>query len=364
MENLVDPKFWRGKRVLVTGHTGFKGSWLSIWLKNMDVDLTGFSKDIPTNPSLFELAKVKQGMNSVKGDIRNLAKVLSVIKENKPEIIIHLAAQSLVSVSYQNPLDTYSTNITGTANILESVRKTDFVKTVLIVTSDKCYENKQQKRGYKETDPMGGHDPYSSSKGCTEILLSSYRRSFFNPDNFRKHKIAIASARAGNVIGGGDWSKDRLFPDIIRSVINKTPINIRNPYGTRPWQFVLEPLSGYMILVQKLWKNGKEFSEGWNFGPQHKNCRSVEWILNEISRLWNRKVNYKIVNKSFYESNLLLLDCSKAYKKLGWFPKMDLKTTIEWTIEWYENHMQKKDLKAFSEKQIADYISLKLGTKR
>lgn len=361
MENLViDPRFWNGKRVLVTGHTGFKGSWLSIWLKNMNAELIGFSKDIPTKPSLFKLANVEEGMRSIKGDIRNLAKIQSVMKENRPDIIIHLAAQSLVSTSYQNPIETYSTNVMGTANILESARKVDSIRTILLVTSDKCYETKSLKRGYRETDPMGGHDPYSSSKGCAELLISSFRRSFFNLEKFDDHKVAIASARAGNVIGGGDWSPNRLFPDVIRSVLNKTQLQLRNPHGIRPWQHVLEPLSGYLTLVEKLWKNGKNFSESWNFGPKYQDCKSVKWILDQIIKHWDGKIKYKIEpTNPYYESDLLLLDCSKANKKLGWFPRLNLKTAIEWTLNWYENYMQQNNMEIFTEKQITDYNTLK-----
>ena len=357
----MNSKFWKGKKVLLTGHTGFKGSWLSIWLKKLDVELIGFAKDIPTRPSLFELANVKDGISSLKGDIRDFKKLDKIVKDRKPDIIIHLAAQAIVQKSYDNPLETYSTNVMGTANILESAKKTDSVKVILIVTSDKCYENRNLSRGYREVDPMGGYDPYSNSKGCAELVISSFRNSFFNPQKFNDHKVAIASVRSGNVIGGGDWSSYRLFPDIIRAVLKNEPVTIRNPYGIRPWQHVLEPLNGYLLLAEKLWKNGKQYSESWNFGPNYSDNKPVSWILKEINKHWTRKLKWIIENKnSFYEANQLKLDCSKAKLRLGWKPKTDLKIAIEWTIDWYEQYMRRKDLRSFTEQQIEVFNKLKV----
>ncbi|MGI0056407.1 MAG: CDP-glucose 4,6-dehydratase, partial [Nitrosarchaeum sp.] len=275
----IDTKFWKGKKVLVTGHTGFKGSWLSLWLQKLGTDLVGFSKDVPTTPSLYELADVGNGMTSVIGDVRNYKQVEDFLKKNEPEIVIHLAAQAILRRSYQDPVETYSTNVMGTVNVLEAVRKSSSVKVVLNVTSDKCYQVKNSSEGYREDNPMGGFDPYSNSKGCAELVTSSYRNSFFNQHDYDKHGISLASARAGNVIGGGDWGADRLVPDIMRGVLGGKEIIIRNPNSVRPWQYILDPLEGYLVLIEKLWKNGSDFSEGWNFGPTTNDLKPVSWIV-------------------------------------------------------------------------------------
>ena len=275
----MEKTFWKNKKILITGHTGFKGSWLAIWLQELGANVVGFSKSIPTKPSLYELAHVDDGMLSIIGNVNDLDKLTEVINEQKPDIIIHMAAQSLVQESYKDPIDTYTTNIIGTINIMQAIRSVDSVRVLINVTSDKCYENMNLERGYNENDPMGGFDPYSSSKSCAELVTSSFRNSFFNPEEYEKHRTAIASVRAGNVIGGGDWAKNRIIPDIMKGILKKTTVKIRNPNAIRPWQFVLEPLSGYLLLAEKLWSNRKEFSEAWNFGPDYNDITVVSDLI-------------------------------------------------------------------------------------
>lgn len=355
----MNTQFWKGKTVLLTGHTGFKGSWMSLWLQKLGADVIGFSKSIPTKPSLFHLADIKNGMTSITGDVRNFNKIEGVIKEFKPKIIVHMAAQSLVHTSYENPAETYSTNIMGTVNLFEAIRVTDTPSVVVNVTSDKCYENKELKRGYHEDDPMGGYDPYSSSKGCAEFITSSFRDSFFNPKEYRKHKVAVASVRAGNVIGGGDWSENRLIPDIIRSITNNAPLEIRNLRATRPWQFVLEPLNGYLILAENLWKHGPKYAEGWNFGPNSKDIKPVSYIVEKFTQLWGKKLNLKSGKKTHpHETNYLKLDCRKAEARLGWKTKMNLDLALEYTVKWYIKYFQKENLREFSELQIENFSRL------
>src|SRR5574337_1297264 len=318
----MNPEFWKGKKVLLTGHTGFKGSWLSIWLKKLNVDLIGYSKSIPTNPSLFELANVEEGMQSIIGDVCDLEHLEEVIRINRPQIIINMAAQSLVQESYENPLETYSTNVMGTVNLLEAIRRNGKVSVVINITSDKCYENTGKLQGYTETDPMGGYDPYSSSKGCAELITASFRNSFFNSNYFEHHHTAIASARAGNVIGGGDWAKNRLIPDIIRAMMKNETIKIRNPDAVRPWQHVLEPLNGYLLLTEKLWVDGPNYSEGWNFGPDQDDIKPVSWIIQRFCHIWGEEISHEIDNNNPHEAKYLKLDCNKAKNKLGWSPKI------------------------------------------
>ena len=274
----VNPDFWKGKRVFITGHTGFKGSWLSLWLQQMGAEVKGFSLEPPTTPSLFEVAKVADHMQSEIGDIRDLTKLSQSIVSFNPDILLHLAAQPLVRYSYREPVETYSTNVMGTVNVLEASRQANNLKTIVVITTDKCYENREWEWGYRENEPMGGYDPYSNSKGCAELVVSAYRRSFFNSND----TAAVASARAGNVVGGGDWAEDRLIPDILRAFEKQQPVIIRNPLSTRPWQHVLEPLSGYLVLAQHLWQEGQTFAEGWNFGPKDDDCRPVQWILDKM----------------------------------------------------------------------------------
>ena len=357
MENMViNSSFWKNKKVLLTGHTGFKGSWLSVWLQKLGVNLIGFSNSIPTKPSLFELANVKDGMISLTGDIRDLIHLKEVIRDHKPEIIIHMAAQSLVHESYNNPVETYATNVMGTVNLLEAIRTIGKVRVIINVTSDKCYENKEWTRGYKEDDPMGGHDPYSGSKGCAELVTSSFRNSFFNPTQFEKHAVAIASVRSGNVIGGGDWATDRLVPDIMKGILDNQPIKIRKPDAIRPWQFVLDPLNGYLLLAEKLWNEGSAYIGSWNFGPNEENIKQVSWLVEKLTQLWGNKTYYEIDNENYgHEATILKLDCSKANTKLGWFPKIDIEQALQWTVDWYRQYEKNNSIREFTERQIDNF---------
>ena len=354
----MNQKFWKDKTVLITGHTGFKGSWLSIILKKFGANVVGFSKDIPTKPSMYEIACVEDGMKSIIGDINDSNHINQVFEENKPEIVIHMAAQAIVRKSYKNPLETFSTNVIGTANILDAIRNSKKIKVAIIVTSDKSYKTKKNHSKYSEEDPMGGYDPYSSSKGCAELVTSSYRNSFFNPEKYSEHHVAIASVRAGNVIGGGDWGKDRLIPDIMRGVQSKSNIKIRNPEAIRPWQFVLDPLFGYLTLAEKMWNNGKEFSQGWNFGPTTHEENPVKWIIKYIEKHIGEKTDFQMdVSTQPHEEKYLRLDCSKAINELGWKSKMDLKKTLLWTLNWYKEFMKGTNMKELSEKQIDKFMA-------
>jgi len=313
----MNREFWRGKRVLLTGHTGFKGSWLSLWLQELGARVVGYSLPPPTEPSLFELADVGQGMETVVGDIRNLDNLRTVFKRYQPEIVLHLAAQSLVGTSYVQPVDTYTTNVIGTVHVLEAARTTTGVRVLLNVTSDKCYDNQERIWGYREFEPMGGEDPYASSKGCAELVTAAYRASFFRG---KQATVAVASARAGNAIGGGDWAEHRLIPDLIRSIERKAPLGVRNPDSIRPWQHVLEPLSGY-LLAERLWQDRCEFAESWNFGPNDDDARSVRWIIERLIALWGEGASWNIEKAmELHEADYLRLDSLKARTLLGWRP--------------------------------------------
>jgi len=351
----MDKIFWNGKTVLITGHTGFKGSWLTLWLKKLGSRVIGFSKDIPTTPSLFELADVANGINSIQGDIRNFNQIQQVIKNTEPEIIFHMAAQSLVRTSYENPRETYETNVMGTINLLDAIRDSKKTRVVINVTSDKCYENKELDRPYIEEDPLGGYDPYSSSKACSELVSSAFRNSYFQSDN---HKISLSSVRAGNVIGGGDWAKDRLIPDFIQSLEDNRTLKIRNPDAIRPWQYVLEPLSGYLQLAEKMWFNGKIFAQAWNFGPNEES-KKVSWIINKISNMYGKQIDI-LSDKSdnLHEAKILNLDCSKSQTKLNWIPKTNIEKGLEMTVNWYKEYQKKSDMKEVSEKQIEYFNSI------
>lgn len=353
----IDPIFWKDRKILLTGHTGFKGSWLSLWLQQLGSNVIGYSKSVPTQPSLYEVANVEEGMISILGDVCDLEHIEEVLRAYRPEIVIHMAAQSLVRTSYENPLETYATNVMGTVNLLEAVRRMGSVRVVVNVTSDKCYENKELNRGYKEDDPMGGYDPYSSSKGCAELITSSFRNSYFNADNYDKHGIALASVRAGNVIGGGDWAKDRLIPDIIQGIINNKKVIIRRPNAIRPWQFVLDPLNGYLLLIEKLWSDGKHFVGGWNFGPTNDESKQVNWLINRLTQNW-KNVQIIFENEDFHETNILKLDSKKAQLNLGWKTKMNLELTMDWIVEWYRSYEQKCDMRKITQKQINDFMML------
>ncbi len=353
----MNQNFWKGKTVLLTGHTGFKGSWLSIILKKFGANVIGFSKDIPTNPSMYEVANVNDGLQNIVGNVNDSNHINQVIKEYKPEIVIHMAAQAIVRESYRNPLETFSTNIMGTANTLDAIRNSGNVRVVIIVTSDKSYQIKKDQSKYSEDDPMGGYDPYSSSKGCAELITSSYRNSFFNPEKFSEHKVALASVRAGNVIGGGDWGGDRLLPDVIRGFQRKSIIKIRNPNSIRPWQFVLDPLFGYLRLAEKMWNDGKEFSQGWNFGPTTFEENSVKWIIEFIKKQMDENINFEMDNTTQpHEEKYLRLDCSKAINQLGWKSKMGLEKTLLWTLNCYKEYMKNNNMKEFTERQIDEFI--------
>lgn len=354
----MNQNFWHGKRVLLTGHTGFKGSWLSLWLQRLGTELIGYSLEPPTEPNLFTLSSVSNGMTSILGDVRDLDHLSRVISEQQPEIVIHMAAQALVRSSYKQPVETYATNVMGTVNLLEAVRQSDRVRVALIVTSDKCYENQEWVWGYRENDPMGGYDPYSSSKGCAELVTAAYRNSFFHPASYEQHGVAIASARAGNVIGGGDWAKDRLVPDILRAAIAKEPIIIRNPKATRPWQHVLEPLSGYLTLAERLYQDGPRFVGGWNFAPNDEAVRSVEWVVEQLLMRWADHAGWQQDQASQpHEAHLLKLDCTKAKSYLGWHPTLDLSTALDWIVEWTKMWHQARNIRQITEKQILNYMT-------
>jgi len=360
MENLaeikgkVNPDFWRDKRVFLTGHTGFKGSWLAIWLQEMGSTVKGYSLSPTTSPNLFQEAHVGSSMESEIGDIRDLKLITDSMVDFDPDIVIHMAAQPLVRLSYKEPIETYSTNVMGTLNMLEAARKCKTIKAIVAVTTDKCYENKELNRGYREDEPMGGHDPYSSSKGCCELLISSYRRSFFNTSN----AAALASVRAGNVIGGGDWSNDRLIPDILKAFENSQEVIVRNPSSVRPWQHVLEPLSGYLVLAEQLYLNGKQYAEGWNFGPQDEDCKSVEYILDKIVDHWGEGSSWRLDdNSNPHEANFLKLDISKSARKLQWKPKWNLDFTLKSIVSWHKQWLSKKNIKNVCISDINQYNS-------
>ena len=358
MENMaINKNFWKGKKVLVTGHTGFKGSWLSLWLQSLDAEVVGISLDSPTTPSLYEQANVSKGMISLRQDIRNGEAVKQLFQQHKPEIVFHLAAQPLVRLSYREPVETYEINVMGTLHVLEGIRSVDSVRSAVMITTDKCYQNKEWVWGYRETDTLGGHDPYSSSKGAAELLISSYRNSYFPQDKYSEHKTAIASARAGNVIGGGDWAEDRLIPDIIRAFQNNKEVVIRNPKSTRPWQHVLEPLSGYLKLAEQLEKNGDQYAEAWNFGPAEIDARPVQWIVEKMVKLWGENANW-INDKSEHphEANYLKLDCSKAHMKLNWYPRWDLSETLLRIVEWHKLKDAHNNYRKLCLTQINDYM--------
>jgi len=358
---VVNPTFWNGKRVFLTGHTGFKGGWLSLWLASMGAKITGYALAPNTTPSLFKVAKIEADLEqSHLADIRELGKLQKAIADAKPEILIHMAAQSLVRYSYDNPIETYATNVMGTVHVLESIRTLDCLRAAVIITSDKCYENKEWVWGYRENEPMGGHDPYSNSKGCAELVTSAYRQSYFPPEKYSKHKVAIASARAGNVIGGGDWSIDRLIPDAIKALEAKETLMIRNPLATRPWQHVLEPLSGYLVLAQALYEEGARFDGGWNFGPRDENVRSVQEVINLLIKNWGSVVNWvQDQDEQPHEAHSLKLDCSKARQYLGWAPHLSLEQAIESITQWHHAHQQQSDMREMSLRQIASYQNLK-----
>ncbi|MDF2472489.1 MAG: CDP-glucose 4,6-dehydratase [Anaerocolumna sp.] len=354
---MIDKAFWQGKKIFLTGHTGFKGSWLCIWLHSLGANVTGYALTPPTKPNLFEICNVQHLITSVIGDVRDYAKLEQTLQQAQPDIVIHMAAQPLVRDSYKNPVDTYAINVMGTVHLLEAVRHCKSVKAIVNVTTDKCYENKEWVWGYRENEPMGGYDPYSNSKGCSELVTASYRNSFFNPTEYQKHGVGLASARAGNVIGGGDWAAERLIPDCIDALLHDSKVIIRNPFAIRPWQHVLEPLSGYLLLAQRLYEDGACFSEGWNFGPNDHDAKPVEWIVQKICEEWGKNAAYEI-DKSIqpHEAHYLKLDCSKAKSKLNWQPRWDLQCTLGKIVEWVRAYEEKSNMREVCLKQIEAYM--------
>jgi CDP-glucose 4,6-dehydratase len=354
MESLeMNQEFWNKKRVLITGHTGFKGSWLTFCLKTLGADVCGYALAPESYPNLFENLQLKNQIKSVIGDIRNLAEFERTLTSFQPEVVFHLAAQSLVRKSYRTPVETYTTNVIGTVNVLEAVRKLDCVRALVVVTTDKVYENKEWFWSYRETERLGGFDPYSNSKACAELVTASYRQSFF-----AEGKSLVATARAGNVIGGGDWSEDRLLPDVFRSLILGEELVIRNPDAIRPWQHVLEPLAGYLLLAEKLCVGKRDFADAWNFGSSEEDAKTVGWILEEIKRVWNEPISWKIAKDiQPHEAKILKLDSAKAKSKLGWQPKLSIGEAVELTVEWYRAFKDQKDLAELMHQQIDFYQS-------
>lgn len=344
MENLVNrmqgnPKFWNGKKVFITGHTGFKGSWLTIMLLREGAQVSGYSVDIPTSPSLFEAASLEEKVSHHIGSICDYVTLSAAMEKEQPEIVLHLAAQPLVRLSYSKPVETFQTNVMGTVHVLEVIKQLDTVKSAVMITTDKCYENKEWEFGYREIDPMGGYDPYSSSKGAAELAISSYRRSFFNSDT-----TYIASARAGNVIGGGDWADDRLIPDLIRGASSGNKVKVRNPLAIRPWQHVLEPLSGYMLLAELGYNRNPIMADAWNFGPELDDAKNVEWIADFVSNLWENGKLWELDDDNQpHEANYLKLDISKAHQKLNWLPKWDVDSAIKHTVDWYKKFYKRSE---------------------
>jgi CDP-glucose 4,6-dehydratase len=347
---------WSGKRVLLTGHTGFKGSWLAMWLHALGAEITGFSLPPPTQPSLFDEARVAELVHHVEGDVRDAAALADVMREARPEVVFHLAAQPLVRLSYEQPVETYATNVMGTVHLLEAVRQVGGVRAVICITSDKCYENREWVWPYRECDPMGGHDPYSSSKGAAELVIAAYRHSYFDPARIAEHGVGLASVRAGNVIGGGDWAADRLVPDIIRAFQAGAEPIIRSPGSVRPWQHVLEALGGYILIAERLLAGQARFAEGWNFGPADADARPVSWIANRLAQLSGSGIGWMTSGgPQPHEAITLKLDCSKARSELGWRPAMDLDSTLSWITQWHRDHAAGLDARSISLDQIHRY---------
>lgn len=355
----MNDRFWRGRRVLVTGHTGFKGSWLSLWLQEMGARVAGFALPPPTRPSLYESARVGEGMESHMGDLRDLEALTAVVRHFRPEVIFHLAAQPLVRRSYQEPVETYTTNVIGTVHLLEAVRRCETVQAVVNVTSDKCYHNREWEWGYRESDPMGGADPYSSSKGCAELVTDAWRHSYFSSGPW------LASARAGNVIGGGDWAEDRLIPDLLTAFARGEAAPIRNPHAVRPWQHVLEPLAGYLLLAERLVHDGAAVADGWNFGPADEEARPVGWIADRLAELWGEGAHWQSQGGDHpHEATWLKLDSSRARLRLGWSPRWGLEEALRRVVEWHRAHADGADLRAVTLEQIHAYRQIGGGEAR
>ncbi|OAB35267.1 CDP-glucose 4,6-dehydratase [Paenibacillus macquariensis subsp. defensor] len=358
---MLSSHFWLKKKVLITGHTGFKGSWLSLWLQELGADVTGYALSPASGPNLFTMCGLEQTMDSVTADIRDRASLLRTIQDKQPEVIIHMAAQPLVRYSYLNPVETFEVNVMGTVNLLDAVRTAvadgASIKAVLIITTDKCYDNQEWIWGYREIDRLGGFDPYSNSKACAELVTSSFRNSYFNPSEYASHGLSIATARAGNVIGGGDWSEDRIIPDCMRALLTGSKLPIRNPMATRPWQHVLEPLQGYLLLAQKMVEHGTEFGVAWNFGPSDNGVKSVEWLVKTIGTLWGEHHFYELAEGGNpHEAVNLSLDSSKARHALGWNPLWNVEKALQQTVEWFQAYQQQANMKAVCLQQLEAYI--------
>lgn len=359
----VNPVFWRGKRVFLSGHTGFKGGWLSLWLQQLGAELTGYALQPPTKPNFFEKARVGAGMTSIIGDVRDALTLLAAVREASPDVVIHMAAQPLVRRSYVDPVETYSTNVMGTVHLLEAVRQCSSVRAVVNVTTDKCYENREWLWPYRENEAMGGFDPYSSSKGCAELVTAAYRNSYFNAEIHDQHQLALASARAGNVIGGGDWAKDRLVPDILGAFSRAEPVMIRNPQAVRPWQHVLEPLRGYLTLAERLFNEGASYAEAFNFGPREDDAQPVEWIVRQLAAKWGDSAVWRVDGSNHpHEASLLRLDVSKAAQRLAWRPALNLGIGLQLTVDWVRADIDGEDMHAFTLAQINNYQTFTNGS--
>ena len=357
--SMLNRSFWKGRQVLLTGHTGFKGSWLSLWLEALGAKVTGYALDPPTQPNLFEQAGVRSSIRSVCADIRDFPRLKVVVAECRPDVIIHMAAQSVVRRGYEDPIETYSSNVMGTVHIFEALRQLKQPCAVVNVTSDKCYRNREWVWGYRENEPMGGRDPYSNSKGCAELVTTAYQESFFPPASIERHGVAVASARAGNAIGGGDWTGDQLIPDLMRAFLAGQPCLIRNPSAIRPWQFVLEPLRGYLMLAERLTEDACTFASPWNFGPAEADAKPVSWIADELTRLWGNRASWSH-DAAMHprEANFLKLDTSKARACLGWHPLLPLSLALDWIVEWWRAFQSGGDVRRLTTAQIERYEAL------
>ncbi len=355
---MLNPNFWKGRKVFITGHTGFKGSWLCLWLHHLGAQVTGYALKPPSDPNLFEMARVAELITHHHGDVRDLPALEAALTAAQPEIVIHMAAQSLVRYSYNEPVETFATNVLGTVHALDAVRRTPSVRAVVIVTSDKCYFNEEWVWGYREDSRLGGHDPYSASKGAAELVVTAYQNSYFSKAR-NANAPAVGSARAGNVIGGGDWALDRLVPDILRSLLKNEPTLIRSPQATRPWQHVMEPLHGYLMLAEALYTDGHQYASGWNFGPPEESERTVGWIIEQLYDLWGVTFAWeRDRNPGPPESTFLKLDASKARAYLGWRPKLDLPTTLKWIVDWTRQYQAGADMRKVSVAEIEKFMAI------